>query len=358
VATIQKRTTADGRVTYRVQVRLHGQPPQSRTFERKTDARNWAQQIEAAIRRGDALPTNEARRHTVAQLIERYLEREARRKPHALKKLTQMLGWWNDRLGAYSLAAVTPAVIAQKRDELLAEKIGKGDDRQRSPATANRYMAVLSAAYTAAVQEWHWARENPLRRVSKEAEPRGRVRYLSEPERSALLAACARSRLPELEAIVLLALTTGMRRGEILALRWPDIDLKRRQLVLHKTKNTDRRSVPIVPSVAVLLEQLAKVRRLDTDRIFPQPGKDKPLEIDHWFELALREAGIEDFRFHDLRHTAASYLAMSGATSAEIAAVLGHRTLQMVKRYAHLSDAHTGSVVERMTKKFFGDAGA
>jgi integrase len=96
------------------------------------------------------------------------------------------------------------------------------------------------------------------------------------------------------------------------------------------------------------------VRRLDTDLVFAQPGKGTPLDVGHWFDLALADAGIKDFRFHDLRHTAASYLAMSGATSAEIAAVLGHRTLQMVKRYAHLSDAHTGSVVERMTQKYFG----
>jgi integrase len=324
--------------------------------------RRGAQQTESAIREGRYFPAREAKRHTFTELVDRYLEAEARRKPHALPKLEQILGWWKAQLGAYSLAAITPAVIAEKRDALLAENIGKTSVRTRSAATANRYLAVLSAAFTAAVKEWHGLSENPLRRVSKESEPQGRVRYLAEAERTALLAACARSRLPELHLIVLLALTTGMRRGEILGLRWPDIDLKRRQLVLHKTKNSDRRSVTIVPAVADMLTAHGKVRRVDTDLVFARSPKTaldgrvimRPLEIDHWFDLALSEAKITDFRFHDLRHTAASYLAMSGATPPEIAAVLGHRALQMVKRYAHLSDAHTGAVVERMTQKFFG----
>lgn len=354
MANIQQRTGKDGRVSYRVQVRLRGFPPQSASFERRTDAKNWAQQTEAAIREGRYFPTQEAKRHTVAELVDRYLAVQERRKPAALAKDKQTLAWWKAQLGSYALSAVTPALIASKRDLLMTENIGKTTERRRGPSTANRYLASLSAAFTEAVREWHWLNENPLRRVSKETEPQGIVRFLSDAERIALLDACGRSRLPELRLIVLLALTTGMRRGEILGLRWPDIDLKRRQLVLHKIKNSDRRSVSIVSAVAAMLEDHAKVRRLDTDRVFTQPGKDKRLEIDHWFELALAEAGISDFRFHDLRHTAASYLAMSGATPPEIAAVLGHRTLQMVKRYAHLSDAHTGAVVERMTKKFFG----
>ncbi len=208
-------------------------------------------------------------------------------------------------------------MIAEKRDNLLAENLGSPEaPRYRAPATANRYLASLSAAFTRAVREWHWLRENPLRQVSKGEEHPGIVRFLSDPEREALLAASEKSALVELPLIVLLALTTGMRRGEILGLRWPDIDLKRRQLVLNKTKNNDRRAVTIVPRVAQMLEEHAKVRRLDTDLVFAQPGKVKALEIDHWFAQALQQAGVENFRFHDLRHTMASYLAMSGASRA------------------------------------------
>lgn len=345
MANIQQRKGRDGTPTYRVQVRIAGFPAQHATFERRTDAKAWAAQTEAAIREGRHFPTREAKRRTLAELVDRHLASVERRKPDALAKQKQIMGWWKAELGGYALASITPAIIAAKRDELL---------KDRAPATVNRYLATLGKAFQDAVREWHWLNENPVRRVSKETEPEGIVRWLSDEERDRLLAACRASPLKELELIVLLALTTGMRRGEILGLRWVDVDLKRRQAVLHKTKNRERRSVPLVPRVIELLEAHAKVRRLDTPFVFPQPGKDRAIDPAHWFEHALKAAKVAEFRFHDLRHTAASYLAMSGATTAEIAAVLGHKTLAMVKRYSHLSDSHVGGVVERMTRKFFG----
>jgi integrase len=359
VANIQQRRTKDGAISYRVQVRLSGYPPQSATFDRKTDAKAWAQQTEAAIRAGQYFPHTEAKRHTLGALVDRRLEAVKRDRPRAYPKEKLILSWWKAELGAYGLSSLTPALIAEKRDQLLAENIGtKEAARYRSAATANRYLASLSKACTVAVREWHWLRENPVMRVQKGQEAPGRVRYLSDGERKRLLDACRASSLPELYLIVLIALTTGARRGEILGLRWPDVDLARRVAVLHVTKNRDRRVIPLVPEVVDLLKTHGHVRRLDTDRVFAQPGKDKKLEIDHWFQLALSAAKIKDFRFHDLRHTAASYLAMSGATPSEIAGVLGHRTLQMVRRYAHLSDQHVGGVVQRMTTKFFGQGGS
>ena len=349
MANITQRKGKDGGTSYRVQVRIAGFPAQHATFERRTDAKAWAAQTEAAIREGRHFPQREAKRHTLRELADRHLASVERRKPEALGKQKQIMGWWKDELGDYALASITPAIIAAKRDELL---------KDRAPATVNRYLATLGKAMQDAVREWHWLNENPVRRVSKESEPEGRVRWLSDEERGRLLEACAASPLKELELMVLLALTTGMRRGEILGLRWVDVDLKRRQAVLHKTKNRERRSVPLVQRVVQLLEAHAKVRRLDTGLVFPQPGKDRAIDPARCFERALKVAKVADFRFHDLRHTAASYLAMSGATSAEIAAVLGHKTLQMVKRYSHIGDAHTGEVVERMTRKFFGDASA
>lgn len=351
MATIRKRTSADGSVSYQAMVRLKGYPPQSATFQRKTDAKEWAQRIETALKDGRHLPTNEAKQHTVAALVDRYLAQLARDASPHLDKRKQQLAIWKAEIGSYALVHVTPALIAQTRDRLLAEKI-RGD-KLRSPATVNRYLAALSKAFTIAVKEWHWLEDNPLRRVSKKQEAAGRVRFLDDKERERLLAACRASPLPELHLIVLMALTTGMRRGEILGLRWRDVDLSRGLIVLDKTKNKERRSVPIVPQVRELLETHAKVRRLGTDLVFPHPRKDAPVYMDEAFREAVKAAKVPDFRFHDLRHTAASYLAMSGATTAEIAAVLGHKTLAMVKRYAHLSEQHTASVVERMTRKFF-----
>jgi integrase len=353
MATIQTRKTQDG-TSYRVQVRLRGHPPVSASFGRKTDAKTWAQQTETAIREGRYFPTYEAKRRTLADLVDRFLEQtQAKRDAGYYATKKHLLTWWKEKLGDYTLDRCTPALIAEYRDKLLAENIGdKEKPEYRTPATANRFLAALSKAFSVAVKEWQWLQENPLKRVQKEKEPAGRVRYLSDEERKRLLEACRKSKLPELYLIVMLALTTGMRRGEIVGLRWPDVDLERRLIVLNRTKNRERRSVPIVPEVAELLRDHGKVRRLDTDLVFASDGKD-PVWFDKYWYRAMRDAKVKDFRFHDLRHTAASYLAMSHATLAEIAAVLGHKTLAMVKRYAHLSDQHTEAVVERMTRKYF-----
>jgi len=357
MATIQARKSIDEqgrqRTSYRVQVRLRGFPPVGATFGRKTDAAKWAQATEAAIREGRHFPQREAKRRTLGDLVDRELETTKSKRPHDYNRQRLLLGWWKKRLGDYTLDQCTPALIAEYRDRLLRENIGtKETPQHRAPATANRFLSALSKAFSDAVREWHWLHENPLRRVAKEQESQGRVRYLSDKERERLLDDCRKSELPELYLIVMLALTTGMRRGEILGLRWPDTDLERGRIILHKTKNRERRSVPIVPHVADLLREHGKIRRLDNDMVFPSPGK-QPIWFDRAWYAALAAAKVEDFRFHDLRHTAASYLAMSGATVPEIAAVLGHKTLAMVKRYAHLSDQHTGAVVERMTQKYF-----
>lgn len=351
MASIQARTWTDKegrqRTTYRVQVRRRGFPPVSATFARRTDAVRWAREVEADMQRRRFFPQHEAERHTVADLVDRRLAEIASERPHAMATERVCLSWWKEQLGQYTLANITPELIARHRDRLQTEK-------RAANATANRYLGCLSKAFSQAVREWHWINDNPVRRVSKKPEPRGRMRYLSDDERMRLLEACRRSEYRPLYLIVLFALTTGMRRGELFGLRWADIDLERRVAVLHNTKNKDRRSVPIVPEVAELLREHGKVRALGNDKVFIAGGSPEMWLFDRAWYRALREAKIEDFRFHDLRHTAASYLAMSGATTAEIAAVLGHRTLAMVKRYAHLSDQHVGEVVERMTRKFFG----
>lgn len=355
MATIQKRQGSDGAISYRVMVRRKGFPAQNATFPRRTDAKIWARQIEGDITRGRHVTEYEARKLTVGKLVDRFLETLRLDKPHAYPKQRQILDWWKEQLGAYSLPHLTPARISEKRDALLRENIGTADKPQhRSPATANRYLAALSKACSVAVKEWRWMQDNPVLRVQKERESPGRVRYLTAEEKDALLFACGGSPMRELELIVMLALTTGMRRGEILGLRWSDMDMKRGVIVIQKTKNKECRAVPIAPQVLASLGKHAQVRHLKTDLVFPCGDKDKPLDFDHAFINAVRSAKIGNFRFHDLRQSAASYLAMSGATTAEIAAVLGHKTLATVKRYAHLSDQHAGTVVERMTKKFFG----
>ncbi len=357
MASIEKRTSRDGKTTYRVKVRLKGQPAETASFERKTDANKWAQDTESAIRDGRHFKTTAAKRHTLAELIERYIKDVLPTKPKSEAKQTAMLNWWKSEIGSYSLADVTPALIAERRDKLAAGMTNRGT--QRNPATVVRYLAALSVCFTHAVKEWGWIDDTPMRKVTKPKESRGRVRFLSDDERAHLLNACKESSNAYLYPAVVLALSTGMRSGEIMGLTWEVVDLNRGRAILHETKNGERRAVAITGHALDLLKELGKVRRIDSKLIFPSkentPQKpQKPIDLRAPWLAALKKAEIQDFKFHDLRHSAASYLAMNGASLAEIAEVLGHKTLQMVKRYAHLSEGHTARVVESMNSKIFG----
>lgn len=353
MANIEKRTGRDGKTTFRVKVRLKGFPTQNASFERLTDARKWAQQTESAIREGRHFKTSEAKRHTLQETIDRYLKYVIPNKPKSKKDQSIQLKWWSDNLGPYFLSEIAPALIAEYRDKLSNGKTPQ--DNSRSSATVNRYMAALSHVFTIAVKEWGWTEENPLRRVTKMKEPRGRVRFLSDTEREQLLIECKKRENPYLYVIVVLALSTGARRMEILSLRWQDVDLARGVITLHETKNGERRRLPLAGHALELIKQHSKVRQINSDLVFPGKNLKTPIDIRTPWENALKQAGINDFRFHDLRHSAASYLAMNGASLAEIAEILGHKTLQMVKRYAHLSDAHTSKVVAKMNEKIFGN---
>ncbi|MBT6272604.1 MAG: tyrosine-type recombinase/integrase, partial [Chromatiales bacterium] len=231
MASIQERRAKDGTVHYRVQIRLKGHPVLRQTFRRKTDAKLWAQQMEADIRKGRAVPTNEARRRTLGELIDRYIATVLPTKPKSEKKQTALLGWWRQHYGSRVLSTITPSVLAGGRDRLASEETVRGT--KRSPATVVRYMAALSVALSIAVTEWEWLESNPMKKVRRPTEPRGRVRFLDEDECDRLLQACRESRSPHLYPAVLLAVSTGMRRGEVLGLRWLNVELKIGRITIH-----------------------------------------------------------------------------------------------------------------------------
>lgn len=349
MASIRKREGKKG-VSYRVEVRLKGFPPQRATFKRLTDAKRWAQQTEAAIREGRYFKTAKARKHTLQQLIDRYIKEELPKKSENINQKSQ-LEWWASELGDYTLADITPDKIAECRDKLLSGT--SSHEYKFAPATVVRYMAALSHAFTVAVREWQWLDDSPMRKVRKPSLPRGRVRFLNDDERKSLLEACRESDNEYLYPIVVLALSTGMRKSEILNLAWDVIDPVKNRITLYHTKN---REVRVLPLAGHALEQIESIERLEeSNLVFPgKADPSRPIDIRPSWEAALKKAEVDNFRFHDLRHSAASYLAMNGASLAEIAEVLGHKTLQMVRRYAHLSEAHTTSVVESMNKKIFG----
>lgn len=360
MAYIEKRTTKAGKTTYRVQIRLKGRQPETATFDRLTDAKRWATQTEAAIREGRYFHAAAGKGKTLADAIERY-SRDILPNLKDHKHRAAQLDWWKDKIGATAIKDITPALITECRDELKANpyKIGN-TERQRTDATVNRYVAALSPVMAAAARDWGWITDNPCLKVRRGSESRGRTRFLTADERTRLLEACDQATdTPELKTIVLLAITTGGRRGELSGLRWRDVDLKRQRVTFTDTKNGETRAAPLAGPALEAMKEWARVRPLD-DSAYVFPGrtdktKNKPLDFQRPWKTALKRAKLEDFRFHDLRHTAASYLAMHGAGLREIADILGHKTLAMVQRYSHLTHDHKASVVERMTSAVFQD---
>jgi integrase len=214
------------------------------------------------------------------------------------------------------------------------------------PATVNRRLMTLSAFFKWACGERNLLRRNPVKGVSKPREPRGRVRYLSEDERARLFDACRHSE-DYFYPLVVTACYTGMRQAELLGLTWEHVDLAEGWALLNETKNGERRRVPLRGPALEVLREWRQRDRFSQGRVFG------PTHFNSYkWEKVLKSAGIENFRFHDCRHSAASYLAMSGADLNAIATLLGHKTLAVTRRYTHLSDQHLGGAIERMAEKF------
>lgn len=350
MAHIEKRITGSGKTTYRAKVTVSGYPTKTATFGKLSEAKDWARDIESDMRAGRYGADMIARRKTVRDMIERYLKSVLTTKTDnagTIAAQRRQLEWWAARLNDAKLINLTPFLINDCKDELLS-----GGRAQRSPATVNRYLAALNHVINTAIKEWGWLSSNPISKISKPSEPRGRARYLTDAELVKLLEACKQETRKPLYVIVLFALCTGARKGEILGLRRKDVDVVRRVAVAYDTKNGDNRQLYLCE---YLCQQLADhmVKRSHSRLLFStrQGGK---IIIEKEWRQALKRAGVEDFRFHDLRHTSASYLAMNGASPSDIAEALGHKSYDMVKRYSHLSTTHVGNVVRGMNDKIIG----
>lgn len=264
---------------------------------------------------------------------------------------------------AMNTLATEPSRVYNGRD-VDGNPIFKAKGGQRSGATLNRYLVALAALFTWAKRQRLVPRgfDSPTRHVEKNTEKRGRVRYLADDERDRLLAACIESTWERLYLFVLMALTTGARRGELLKLRWCDIDMDRAEARIgdyentdesRRTKNEDLRILVLLPQIIGELSRFApKDATTSQARVFRSRLRpSQPYSTAKVFNEAVAAAGIKNFRFHDCRHCCASYLAQAGASLLEIADTLGHRQLRMVQRYAHLN---TDSRRRLMTRVFEG----
>jgi integrase len=350
MASVIERRGANGQKIFHVRIRRRGFPPACASFTRKTDAKIWINETEHAIHEGRYLERIEGRKHTLSEAIARYLEEFECN----IMRRTQ-LERWDKELGARLLSDLQPVMINDTIAKWKKEPNERGE--MRKGAVLNRHISTLSVVLTAAVRDWQWHIRNPVKDVRRQKEPKGRVRFLTAEERELLLAECKKSSCSFLYLIVVIALSTGMRKAEISNLRWKDVNLEQGVIILEKTKNGERRRVAIRGHALELLKDHNRVRLLHTDLLFPgelTPVNGKPYDFKKPWAKVKENTKIKNFVFHDLRHSCASYLAMDGASVLEIAEVLGHKTLDMVKRYSHLAESHTACVVEKMNRKIFG----
>ncbi|HEV7736473.1 MAG TPA: site-specific integrase [Chlamydiales bacterium] len=325
----------------------------SKTFSSEKQAVDWGRKTRYEIDKG--LVTKESlKNRKLSHAIDKYIDQILPQKPKNARNVEQHLGWWKDRIGHVNLGDVSPSMIADGRDQLSKESTHQS--KQRAPATVVRYLCSLSAVFEAAIKEWHWTEKNPARMIRKPSISNARTRFLEDDECKRLLASCKESRNPYLHSIVVLALSTGMRRGEILGLCWKDVDFDKKLIILQQTKNGSMRYVPMVGLAFQVLKAIFENETVVdlSYQVFPSLNLDRHLDVRTAWTFSLKRAGITGFTFHSLRHSCASFLTMSGASQRDIAEILGHKDLRMTHRYSHLSQQHLVDRMERAAEQFIG----
>jgi integrase len=306
---------------WQARIARKGFPPEVRSFSSRSEALRWAREVETAIDAGTFRSAGKAAEATLREHLQRYSEQVSPTKRGHAEEVIRLKALQRARIAGYSLSNLTPERVAAFRDErLLHVKAG----------AVIRDLSLLSSVINHARREWGVAVENPCALVRKPATPPGRTRVLSSDERERLFEALTPTgrRNPWMLPLVRLALLTAMRRGELLSLCWSDLDLVGRVAHLRMTKSGTPRSVPLSSEAVALL---AGLDRCSDGRVFPIDAQT----MEAAFKRARDRAGVTNLRFHDLRHTATSALAAKLPNVIELAAVTGHRTIQMLKRYYH-----------------------
>ncbi len=352
MASIQKRQKANGEYSYRVRIRVEGAPLVTETYPTRKEALAFARRMEAEIRAGRYFGREEDREKTFAEFIDCYIEKELPKNPKGYAKQKALLTWWKSKLGCYFLCYITPSMIAELRDKLMSETTYR--KKLRISSTTNRYLASLSRAFNICQKEMHWIKENPVLKISRPKENSPRERYLDKEEIALLLESCHKSKSPHLYSVVLFAIGTGARRGEILNLKTEDVNFFRATATFRSTKNGTNRTVHLSPVIMNCLKEESSKRVVLSKYLFPSIDGKRPADIRSAWDKVIKELGFKNVCFHTLRHTTASHLGQSGYSSLEIAQILGHKTLMMVKRYSHLSTASTVPILDKINDELLG----
>ncbi len=322
--------------TWKAIIRKSGYPTTIKTFRTKRDADDWARSVEDEMVRGMYIRRSNAERLTVSAAIDRYMREVAPTKKASTQdrekgRYETLRAFFGD----YSLAAVTPELVARFRDKRL--EVGLASN------TVRLDLALLAHLYVTAIREWGIGLTyNPVQLIRKPSPSAARDRRLTTEEESRLRAAVAEHSNPMLHWIVIIAIETGMRLSEIVTLTRDQVELRQRIIRLSETKNGSPRTVPMTTAAAeAMREALANpIRPIETDLVFfGEPGQDgrrRPYVFNRTWQRIVKQLGIVDFRFHDLRHEAVSRFVEAGFSDQEVAAISGHKSMQCLKRYTHL----------------------
>lgn len=337
---IRKIDLKNGETRYRTILTKSGKGVKSKTFRRKQDARTWGTRSVLDFQEQEAtgvVPCTIPFDRLADQYMSWWTGKDHDR--------ARLVTWWRNQFNQTLLPEITPDLI---REKLKCK-------RSMAPATFNRHLAVLSSIMDFGVRQQEddsvtdqYIDLNPCKKVRSLQLDNKIVRYLSDEEKPRLIKAAQ-----EIGGLfylkVLLALTTGMRKGELDKLRWCDIDYDRGLALLHDTKNGDARHTPI-PEVT--MAEILKFREPGNGLLFPSSiDPDKPFDFRKKWVRCLKAAKIEVFRWHDLRHDTASTLARDGRTLKEIAEILGHKSLISTDRYAHLCTEHKSQLLNDTMNK-------
>ncbi|KLK90997.1 DNA recombinase [Microvirga vignae] len=320
MATIRKL-----RGRWQAAVRRKGMKPRAKSFDTKAEAERWARELEAEVDRfGRAPDTRPAENITLGALLTRYRDEVSPTKRGAQQEIERIDVLVRHDVCHRTLAGLSSADIASYRDERI---------KAVAPSTVVRELAIISHAVEVAQREWGYHLPfNPVKRIRRPTIANARNRRLESNEEQRLLDACDTGRTPCLKSLLIVAIETGMRRGELLSLAWTDIDLQARVAHLEITKNGSSRDVPLSMRATEAFQALYHKMAGPNDRPFPLT--EGALE-QAWIRLKAR-AGVQGLRFHDLRHEAISRLFEKNLNVVEVSTISGHKEMRMLSRYTHL----------------------
>ena len=316
MANIRKR-----RNRFNVQIRHVGLPSIFKTFNLKTDAERWVKATEAAIDRGEISHEKSATYLTLNDILQRYLKEVVVHKKSSSVETYIICAIARADVASIRLNKLRPHHLASYRDQRLEVVTG---------STVVRELSIINQALQLAINEWDVdLKTNPMAKVKSPSWNKPRERRLKFGEQNLLIKECSVSKNVWLKPVVLLALETAMRRGEILNLKWENINLSQQTCYLPMTKNGSSRNVPLSLNAISILNDLA--RSFD-GRVFPISNTS----LRGLWNRACRRADITDLHFHDLRHEATSRFFEKGLNVMEVATITGHKDLRMLQRYTHL----------------------